>query len=405
VYVKKVAISNLRCFRHAELALNNPDGGASEGRLPNVNLLLGTNGAGKTTVLKALALGVLSPVIQNSGYVPSYLVRRTRARHGKPEPRASLETEIVLHQQDYEGDLPAAGETVRADVVPRGTLEIIEAAAPGPCYAGIYDETSPAFFVVGYGATRRVEGAENVEIASSKRRALRYHRVAGLFEEYLGLMPLARWLHSGQAARAEEVTELINSLLPQGTRFTGRLDRDGEPLFRQQGVDLPLGALSDGYRAYLGLLGDLIYHLHQSCPPRKGGKLTDLPGLVLVDDIDLHLHPSWQREVVPKIARAFPRLQFVFTTHSPLVAGTLHPENIFLTDAGRDGSSEVRQLTEPVHGLNADQVLTSSYFDLETTRAPGARRDLRRLARQAENRDPEAAIEFLRQLGKRRPAE
>src|SRR5438552_3428869 len=75
-----------------------------------------------------------------------------------------------------------------------------------PFLARFYDEAAPAFFVVGYGATRRVESAGTVEIAARKRRALRYQRVAGLFEEYIGLTPLAAWVHSGKAAnRAEEI--------------------------------------------------------------------------------------------------------------------------------------------------------------------------------------------------------
>src|SRR5437868_1136614 len=137
MYVSTITISNLRCFADAELIFNRPDGSAAEGHLPNVNLLLGTNGAGKTTILKALALGVLSPVIQNSGYVPYYLIRRTKARRGKPEPRGSIETEVILHAQDYKGDMPAEAETVRTDIVLQGTLEIIHGTPAGPHYARI----------------------------------------------------------------------------------------------------------------------------------------------------------------------------------------------------------------------------------------------------------------------------
>jgi hypothetical protein len=77
-------------------------------------------------------------------------------------------------------------------------------------------------------------------------------------------------------------------------------------------------------------------------------------------------------------------------------------ENIFLMEAGPNGTSQVQQITEPVHGLNADQVLTSSYFDLDTTRAPDAERNLAKLAQQAENGDPEEAVKFLRELSNKR---
>ena len=125
-----------------------------------------------------------------------------------------------------------------------------------------------------------------------------------------------------------------------------------------------LGAL-DGYRAYIGLLADLIYHLQFVCPGKR--RLTDLPGIVLIDDVDLRLHPSWQRAVVETLAGAFPRLQFVLTSHSPIIAGTLHSQNVVIVRS-EGGASTVETSTHRLHGLNADQIAISPYFGLPTTR-------------------------------------
>ena len=64
-----------------------------------------------------------------------------------------------------------------------------------------------------------------------------------------------------------------------------------EGLFDSDGVTLPFGALSDGFRSYIGLLADMLHNMHTVSPK---GKLADLAGVVMIDDIDVHLHPGWQ---------------------------------------------------------------------------------------------------------------
>jgi hypothetical protein len=315
-----------------------------------------------------------------------------------------------LHPEDGGGagttEAPYRGQA--AGIIRKGSYESIAAVAPpeaaGPPVTGAaleqyYDDRSPAFFVAGYGATRRVEHLENLDVQAAKRRGLRYQRVAGLFEDYIALTPLGGWLptvQTRQPRRFREVASLLNELLPEGTTFTGDF-AEGEALFTHRTVRVPFGALSDGYRGYVGLLGDLLYHLHLCCPPRK--KLTNLPGLVLIDDVELQLHPSWQRVVVPTLARSFPHLQFVLTTHSPIVAGSLHSTNVFLTEPGDAGASQVTRVGDRLHGLNADQVLLSPYFGLPSSRAEDAVRHLRDLSDDVTERgDPDSAIAFLHEL-------
>jgi hypothetical protein len=112
----------------------------------------------------------------------------------------------------------------------------------------------------------------------------------------------------------------------------------------------------------------------------------------------LHLHPSWQRLVVPTLARAFPNLQFVLTSHSPLVAGTFHARNTILVEAGDQGVSQVKLPRGPIHGLTADQLLISPYFGLDTTRAPDAERKLLELSERLSPDDAEASLAALREL-------
>lgn len=407
MYVTSIEMENLRCFEKAKVSLLYP-GKADVPKkvLANVNLLLGVNGAGKTTILKALALAVLTPVLESSGFVPYCLVRRSKRppTRRKKKTRGAISTAtITATAVDANGhakvNTQRKEESFQVNIERRGSNErIIGARGVGSPFDFFYEENLPDRFLTGYGTTRRVELAESVDPRSQKRRIPRYQRVAGLFEDYIALMPIGVWLvplKSTKLRRFTEVVKLIELLLPEETRFDGRFE-GMEPLFTHHDLQLPFGALSDGYRAYIGLVGDLIYHLQSVCPPRR--KLTELPGMILIDDVDLQLHPAWQRVVVSKLATTFPRLQFVITSHSPIIAGTLHSQNVSILHS-EGAASTVETTDHRLHGLNSDQIAISPYFGLPTTRAGDEVDKLRAISKQTRERgDTAAAIDYLNEL-------
>jgi predicted ATPase len=399
MYIRSLHISQLRCFREARLDFQHPQRADGVAALPNMNLLLGNNGAGKTTVLKAIALATLAPVLEGSGLVPYRLVRRTRTEQAT---RADVSADVLLHAQDLgvRNRAATSEETVRLGVERIRDEERLDCPRAVDHWESMFDEQSPAFLVVGYGAGRRVESSSTYDQgARLKSRRLRYQRVAGLFEDQVTLTPLGAWLprlRSENPGRYKQVVTLINRLLPEECRFTDEMEA-GNLLFELRGAPVPFPALSDGYRAYIGWLSDLLYHIWLGVP--SGAKLVETRGIVLVDEIDLHLHPEWQRTVVPRVAAALPNLQFVLTTHSPIVAGTLESGHIFVTELDEDGQAVARQLQERIHGLSAEQILLGAYFNLETTRAPAMEDELSTLIREARTGDTEAAVAYLRRLG------
>ena len=129
------------------------------------------------------------------------------------------------------------------------------------------------------------------------------------------------------------------------------------------------------------------------CP--DGTALVDHRGIVMIDEVDLHLHPQWQLEVLPTISRAFPRLQFLCTTHSPIVAGTVESANLFLLLAEGETASFLATPEREVHGLTADQILTSSHFGLVSTRAPDFYEEPRKVSGDVSHGKPGAAVRFM----------
>lgn len=409
MYVQALVIRDFKCFKKESVRFRSgTDSGSDPSVAPNVTLILGDNGAGKTTILRAIGLALLAPILRSSGYVPTNLVRIPPGRASKTRPeKATIDLEGVLHWQDLGTKKPtSAAEPLRtgARVIRKRTTEIVEPMIRSDTRTGypndedLYDERSPAYFVVGYGASRRVEPIASFDSAArQKARLLRYARVAGLFEDGVTLIPLARWLPDLQRTnrgRYSQVASLINDLTPEECVFTGQVEQ--EYLFSFRGIEVPFSALSEGYKAYIGWISDLLYHVCMGCPP--GVKLTENRGIVLLDEVDLHLHPSWQRIVIPKLARVLPHIQFIVTSHSPIVAGTLEGSNILRVHVDQRGFSHVKRSTSALHGLSADQILLSDYFGMESTRAPEALKGLRLLAAKSQEGDTDAAVAFVEHL-------
>jgi hypothetical protein len=179
----------------------------------------------------------------------------------------------------------------------------------------------------------------------------------------------------------------------------GKWMPEGDSLFEHSGLEIEFPNLSDGYRAFIGWVTDMLFHAFYGGTTSKN--LADLCGIVMVDEIDLHLHPRWQMKVISTVARAFPRLQFIFTSHSPLVASSLEWMNIItLKLNAKSNSTHARRLEESIHGLDADQVLLSRFFGLSTTRASEKASKLDALTLKARGGDDDAARRLIAELAK-----
>jgi predicted ATP-binding protein involved in virulence len=118
----------------------------------------------------------------------------------------------------------------------------------------------------------------------------------------------------------------------------------------KRGVELNVTQLSDGERNMLALVGDMARRLSVLNPSLTNPNLGQ--GVVLIDEIDLHLHPKWQRTVVGSLERTFPNCQFIITTHSPQVIGELNPQSVLLLRDGQLLGHAERSL-----GLSSGEVL------------------------------------------------
>lgn len=116
----------------------------------------------------------------------------------------------------------------------------------------------------------------------------------------------------------------------------------------------PFDKLSDGQRSMLSMIGDLTVRMVQLNPHLGDRVFDETPGVVLIDELDMHLHPKWQREISRDLRQTFPSVQFITATHSPLIIGETEPESVLLLN---DPAVRVPTASQS-YGLDANLVLT-----------------------------------------------
>ncbi len=250
------------------------------------------------------------------------------------------------------------------------------------------DEPKRGWLICGYGPHRRLTGASS-ELSERIPPDGRAARLVTLFHEGAALTSSERWLlkldHQASRkkeakSRLEAIVEIINTSLVHGNIKLLEITPDGVFFGTPFGAGVPLGDLSDGYRSVLALALDLLRHVDhafdiESVIEYKDGKaVVTAEGVVLIDEIDAHLHPAWQRTIGAWLHERFPNIQFIVTTHSPLIATRVsETEGLVIRlvrrRKGKSRNEIVGVLSEEgTIGLTADQNLTSPKFSLSSTR-------------------------------------
>jgi hypothetical protein len=223
-----------------------------------------------------------------------------------------------------------------------------------------------------------------------------------MFQEDASLAEVDRWMRdlnykaleakAGADEQLSLVLELLRDDLLPNQITVETVDSDGLWLRDKNGLPLSWQEMSDGYRSALALLADILRHLINvfgieglTARDSDGRILVQRSGVVLIDEIDAHLHPEWQREIGFWLKRHFPNIQFLVTSHSPLICQAADPNGLFvLPEPGSDDKPRALSRDEyhEVVSSRPDTILRSPAFGLKNTRsdqAVDARRGYARL--------------------------
>ncbi len=418
MYLKRLTLKNIKCFH--ELSIDFTE--KNQARLWTT--LFGENGLGKSTLLQAIgavlagpsAVRELLPVAEGwvrqgdpYGEIEAELLwtEGDTLIQGWPKTKMPYIVRYIITGSDPERlpeslakefyytvptfvPWPGEGTSKQRENITKDMRRLQQSA---------YAEGKTGWLGCGYGPFRRLSGGSQDadRILYAERKSARF---VTLFREDAALTNATEWLiklyntardgdSAGQRALTQVRSVFAHNLFPESIEL--EVTAQNALLRTDKQTEIPLRDLSDGYRSMLALGIDLLRWLTKAFPDAENP--MDCPGVVLIDELDAHLHPRWQREIGHWLRTKFPKIQFIVATHSPFLAQVADAilEGIpdLSSDATQVGSGNIRlKFTdygvqadtdiEPTRDLRADQIYQSPLFDLASLYSPPTQKLLER---------------------------
>lgn len=392
MYVRRLSIKNIRSIEDFELKF-------LEDETAGWHVILGANGAGKSSVVRSLALSLAGPK-EAAALRQNW---NTWQRFGADQSSIRLQFEPgakdVFTGTGRRRQLIDVELTFRPLETSIGgpRIELAAGTGKGSAERSIWG-TNPGWFSASFGPFRRFTGGDQAfdRLFFSNPR-LASHLSA--FGEDVALTEGLRWLRDLRVKQLEGLAEdgflldclisfLNNSrLLPHGA-YVSEVRSEEVILVDADGVRVTVEQMSDGYRSILSMIFEILRQMTKSYGTLVVAESLDsrdsavqLPGVVNIDEIDAHLHPSWQKEIGPWFTRCFPQVQFIVTTHSPIICRNAH--TVWrLSDPGTDepsGRIEGAALNRLIHGSILEAYGTD-FFGRDIARSADSKELLSELA-------------------------
>lgn len=370
MYIKKILIQNVKAIEKFEMSF-------APRTEAGWHVLIGDNGSGKSTISQAIALGLvrehgaisMSNFEDFSAWLPS--------KSTSPEEHSIAVT--VVRDNDWDKPTYQGKSTVKSTVI----LEKTETNG-----INIRSKLNPknsfdlsGWFSAAYGPFRRLQGGSSLysHILYSKPRVAAH---LSIFRVDMALTHIGDWLKDlaldakkeGKSRKIlQGIVDFVNhsKLLPENAVLTNEVTSQGICFKDQKGAVLQLDQMSDGYRSVLSCILDILRHALKiykvsTVFPNDKTENMRFPGVVIIDEIDVHLHPTWQIRIGQWFTRVFPNIQFIVTTHSPLICRAAINGSIW-----RLPPPNQRGNVEELKGHDLDMLLYGNVLDAYSTNAFG----------------------------------
>jgi energy-coupling factor transporter ATP-binding protein EcfA2 len=401
MYIKRVAINNVRSLKSLIWEIE-------EDECPGWHVIIGDNGSGKSTFLKAISFVLVFEEIVK--------IRENWNQWLRKDSLAGDVSVDILHDDIIDefswSDLPLFVLEIKKFIKnkpfirtearwERQNAEVVLITQTLPeifCSSVIVSSGSKGLFSCSYGPFRRFSGGDK-DYQDSFKSYPRLTAHLSIFGEKVALTECLDWLQQLRFKQLEKKEEgnLLNSIiqfvnqsdfLPFNARIKD-ISSDGVTFIDGNDCELPVEELSDGYRSILSMTFDLIrqlfrvYGFNQVFDPNDPTKII-APGVVLIDEIDVHLHPTWQRRIGIWFREHFPKIQFIVTTHSPLICQAASVGTVYrLPQPGSDEKGEMitgQMLDRLLYG-NVLDAYGTEVFGEGITRSEKSKQNLARLAK------------------------
>jgi predicted ATP-binding protein involved in virulence len=408
MYINKIEIQNIRSISQLEMTFDNNHAGW--------HVLIGDNGTGKSTVIKSIA----AALIGNEEFIALRQDENSWLRQQVPKDSNGLIKLHILQEENYDKtltDIAFAKDGIY------NSLGFQKIPHQGVFFVRHYDKlmypeyhssdynwnkNNQGWFSVAYGPMRRFYGGEDFTELQPSNPKLFAHLSA--FEESYAMAEPVKWLQNLQFQKLENNKEgkeidyilaffnetqlLPNNIIIESVSSKGVFFKDGN------GSIISIKDLSEGYRSMLSMTFEIIRQMTLQYDSelvfesiRKGNMCITLPGVVLIDEIDTHLHPTWQTKIGGWFLKYFPKIQFIVTTHSPLICRAAEHGTIWKLSSSDDGNI-INQIT----GTDKDRLVYGNVLDAFETDAFGE--DVSRSDVSQKKLEQLAKLNMLQTLGK-----
>ncbi len=347
--LKKIKLRNFKCFDNLEMVFH-----------PQCNILVGVNGAGKSTVLDAIAISLGAYLsgydgIIGKAFVPEDSHYRMYPVGNRVEVQEQYPVEIYTEAVIKKGE-GEEGINWQRELNGKGrrtthgnARQIIEYSRMLQEEVRKGDNSAILPMIAYYGTGRLWLKNGNRREAKKPDSLYRQRGYTDCLAAETNDKQMLQWFEEMtyiqlQDGKAIPELETVKDAIKQC--YLGMGDSVSEAGFmydvkkRELVVELvrygekekiPVRMLSDGEKEMISLVADIAYRMAVLNPDLLD-KVLETPGVILIDEVDLHLHPSWQRRIVNDLTSIFPNIQFVMTTHSPSILANAHKENVWILD-------------------------------------------------------------------------
>ena len=313
---------------------------------PEFTVLIGENGKGKTTVLDAIAV-MLCTYFHGSGIKTGQSVikkedsRLVMYEKGgqiflEPQRDVFLVAKAIVHGNPIDW---------RREVGDRGgkAKKIIDIGRSDRSSITSEDPDLPLLLYYGSGRLWDIHRKVETEKPGSQLDAYRFcldpKSDQKAFEKWFKKLTIAALQKGKESPALQVVKNAVLTCIPEAEDFFHDTEQDQIVITLKRDGLIPFNNLSDGYRNMVAMVADIALRASRLNPHFENDAAKKTNGIVLIDEIDLHLHPKWQRHVVRDLQNAFPALQFIATTHSPFIIQSLDPGEVI--DLNQDAIPEI----------------------------------------------------------------
>lgn len=369
MYLEKIAIKNFKAIENMTLEFDT-----------GVNVLIGDNGTGKSSILEAIAVALSGALKGMKGVTSRGILQNDihfsidESGDASSSVYYSTPTEIVadlkygensFHWKRFRLDEDGKSITKQED---DGIAKWMQSLANDQ------DAVLPLFC---FQSDARVQQVRRVDFGKNIKKELNDRRCGyiGCMDYSMDVKTIQSWclkmeLSAFQKKKTIGEYEVFKRIVANFMQTISGLEKAPELHYSSQLNQLvyeeneelmPIANLSAGYQSLLWMIMNLAYRL-ALLNPDKTKKIDEIPGIILIDEIDMHLHPKWQWNIVSALEETFPKMQIILATHSPIVISSCKNEKLILID----NNQEVLYL-ENAYGYSVQDVLN---FRQGTTEKP-----------------------------------